>query len=401
MKFFAMIGQAFRSLGDHKGKTILMMLGPAVGAAALTIVLSVVEGSAHGMQSRVESFGHRSFMILAGDGMPPADLKITTLTLGDAEAIKKAHSDVQIVAPALQRRGVTVEFEGKHANAPVFGVTPVWHPSWNWKVIRGRSIEQEDLDQMRRVCLVGQTVKKAVFGDVDPVGKTIRVGKNNFTVIGELDDRGAGPSGGDMNNRVVIPLTTMMRRVANVDHVSHIRVVLRTSANMEEVAEILRNLLRKRHNIKPPQHDDFGIVTPKTISKMAVEISSTLKTLLLVTALVCLLGGGAVVMAIMLMSVSERTNEIGIRRAVGATRRNIMIQFLSEAVLSTAAGGIVGFALGMGGLAILVKMTQMKPIFSPTTVLLGIAVSVVIGVVFGLVPAYRAARLQPVDALRD
>jgi putative ABC transport system permease protein len=254
---------------------------------------------------------------------------------------------------------------------------------------------------MRRVCLIGQTVKEEIFGDVDPVGKTVRLGKSGFTVVGELARRGSGPSGGNMDNRLVIPLTTMMRRVANVQHVSHIRVVLKDSPKMQEIAEKLRKLLRRRHNIQPPEQDDFGIVTPKTISKMTVEISSTLKTLLFVTAVICLLGGGVVVMAIMLMSVSERTNEIGIRRAVGATRRDILIQFLSEAVVSTTAGGVVGFAIGMGAMGAMLKLSKMQPVFTPWAILWGVVTSMLIGVVFGLLPAYRAARLQPVDALRD
>jgi len=401
MKLFKMINQAFLSLGTHKGKTILMMLGPAIGAAALIVVLSVVEGSSRGMRSRVKSFGDANFMILAGDGMPPADLSVTTLTVEDAKAIEEAHPHVKVASPGLQRRGMSVEFEGNYTNVPVFGVTPTWQPAWNWKVSRGRSIEGEDLTQMRRVCLIGQTVKEEIFGDVDPLGKTVRLGKSGFTVVGELARRGSSPSGGNMDNRLVIPLTTMMRRVANVQHVSHIRVVLKDSSKMQEIAEVLRKLLRRRHNIQPPQEDDFGIITPKTISKMTVEISSTLKTLLIVTAVICLLGGGVVVMAIMLMSVSERTNEIGIRRAVGATRRDILIQFLSEAVVSTTAGGLVGFAIGMGAMGAMLKLSKMQPVFTPWAILWGVVASVLIGVVFGLLPAYRAARLQPVDALRD
>lgn len=401
MRSLSMIRQALFSLANHKGKTLLMMLGPAVGVAALTIVVNVVEGSNQQMKTRVGSFGSKAINVVAGDGTPPPELDVTTLTLDDARAIEKQIPESVIVAPGLQRRGFPIEHEGNYSHVIAFGVTPAWKTAWNWKVSRGRPINGEDLTGMKRVCVVGQTVRREVFGGADPLGKTLRVGKSAFTVIGELPSRGASPCGGDMDNRVLLPLTTMMRRVANVDHISHIRVVLKKTSMLPSVAKKLRKIMRKRHDIQPPEEDDFGIITPKTISKITVEISHTLKTLLFVVALVCLLGGGVVVMSIMLMALSERTHEIGLRRALGATRRDILTQFLSEAVLATTAGGFLGLALGVGGLGLLTHLGKTPPAFSVAAVGLGIGASAVIGTLFGLLPALRAARLQPVDALRD
>jgi putative ABC transport system permease protein len=397
----SMIRQALRLLGAHKGKTFLMMLGPAVGVACLTVVLGVVEASGRKMGKRVRTFGAGAINVIAGDATPPPDLDVTTLTLGDARAIEREVEGVRSVASALQRRGMDLEHEGKYTRAAVFGVTENWQPSWRWKISRGRPIQKRDLLRKARICVVGQSVKEKLFGGADPLGKTIRVGKINFRVVGELAKRGASPCGGDMDNRINIPLSTMMRRVANVDHIAVIRVLLEDRSKMSETAADIRTLLRKRHHINPPEPDDFGVVTPKLIGKMASEVSSTLETLLIVVAAVCLLGGGVVVMNIMLMAVSERQSEIGIRRAVGASQADIRAQFLAESVLATAIGGLGGVVLGLAVSYLLAGMGAGRAAVSWVPFVAGPAVSVVVGGIFGLLPAQRAARLLPVEALRD
>ena len=230
----------------------------------------------------------------------------------------------------------------------------------------------------------------------------LRVGKVNFTVIGELTRRGAGsPCGGDMDNRVVLPLTTMIRRVVNVDHLSVIRITFDDPSRMGRVAESVRRLLRKRHSIHPPDPDDFGVVTPKLIGRLAGQVSATLRTLLVVVALLCLLGGGVVVMNIMLMAVSERRAEVGIRRAVGATRKDILGQFLAEAIVATTGGGVIGLAFGLGVVGVLTAVSGARPVVSWISPVSGLLVSVLVGTLFGILPARRAADLQPVEALRE
>jgi putative ABC transport system permease protein len=401
MKRTAMLNQAARALITNKKKMILMSLGPAIGVAALTVVIGIVEGSGRKMGQRVRSFGTAAINLVAGDNMPPPDMDVTTLTLADARAVKREIKGIRMIAPALQRRGMNLEHGANYTTAAVFGVTETWQPSWNWKVARGRNIQKKDLTRKSRVCAVGHTVKKALFGAADPLGKTLRVGKINFTVVGVLARRGSSPCGSDMDNRIIIPLTTMMRRVANVDHIAMVRIVVADRTRIKAVTRQVRALMRKRHRIKPPDEDDFGIITPKVIGKLAGSVGQTLRILLWIVAAVCLLGGGVVVMNIMLMAVSERQSEIGIRRAVGATRRDIRGQFMIEAALVTSLGGLVGIFWGVFILLWLRSQTETQAVLSWIPLVVGFVSAATIGIVFGVLPAQRAANLQPVEALRE
>jgi putative ABC transport system permease protein len=401
MKLGAMIGQAFHGLAIYKGKTVLMMLGPAIGVAALITVISIVQGSGRQTQKQLASFGARSINLIAGDPNPPADANVTTLTLADARAVKRNISGVERVAPAL-RSDMELAHRGAYTDAAVFGCTPEWLPAWNWKVARGRNLERADLAKKARVCVIGQTITRTLFGGKNPLGKTLRLGKTTFTVVGELERRGAGsPCGADMDRRVMTPLTTMMRRVRNVDHISVIRITLAQGADLQRVARQIRILMRKRHNIHPPEMDDFGVVTPKLLGALPGQVSDTLKTLLFVVGIVCLLGGGVVVMNIMLMAVSERRAEVGLRRAVGATQTDILGQFLWEAITATTAGGIVGLLLGLGAVTVIAKTAAARPTLTWLPLLAGFLVSLLVGALFGILPARRAAAMQPVEALRQ
>ena len=253
---------------------------------------------------------------------------------------------------------------------------------------------------MAKVCVVGATVKRELFDDADPVGEFIYVNKVRLRVKGVLKPRGASPMGGDFDNYLILPITTAMRRVMNVDYVGAIRIITRDVSLMRSQAKTIRALIHKRHHITPPQEDDFRIITPMIIAGLARGISRTLSILLIALAGLILVVGGVVLMNILLISVSERTKEIGLRRALGATRRDIFLQFLIESLTVTFLGLALGCGLGWGVSRLVTCFTKMPAVVSWQPFVLGVVLALLVGTFFGIQPARRAARLHPVEALR-
>jgi putative ABC transport system permease protein len=279
-------------------------------------------------------------------------------------------------------------------------VEPNWHEAWNWDVTHGEEISDEDVAVMARTCVIGETVKRELFGDADAVGENLYVNKISLTVKGVLEGRGTSPMGSDFDNRIIVPITTTMRRVMNVDYVGAVRIITEDPSLIPKQAEAIRALIHERHHITPPEEDDFRIITPIVIAELARGTSRTLSILLIALAALSLLVGGVVMMNILLISVVERTNEIGVRRAVGATRRDIFTQFLIESLAVTIMGMVLGSGLGFGICNLLAHTTEI-PVFVtwlPFAVAVGFAL--LVGTVFGVQPARRAARLHPTDALR-
>ena len=254
---------------------------------------------------------------------------------------------------------------------------------------------------MSRTCVIGSSVQRDLFGGSDPVGKSLYINKISLTVKGVLQHRGtAGGAGGDFDNRVIIPITTAMRRVMNADHIGAIRIVSEDTSLMAQQAEQIEQIIRERHHIRPPREDDFRMITPTIIAELARGTSRTLSMLLIALAGLSLLVGGVVLMNILLISVAERTAEIGLRRALGATRRDVFVQFLTESLSVTFLGMLLGSLLG-GVVAIgIAKLTPMPAVVSWEPFALAIGFALLVGTFFGVQPARRAARLHPVEALR-
>lgn len=391
------------SLAANKLRTFFMMAGTMVGIAALTVIMALGKGTEKQVAKRVESFGPRAMMLVAGGGktLGPPDSNVSTLSLADLAAIREEVPGLELVTPQAWQTSATLRRENQQIEAPMWGVEPQWHDAWNWYPAQGDGITDEDVATMARVCVLGSSVQRDLFGDTDPIGQSLYINKVSVTVKGVLERRGTtGGGGGDFDNRILLPITTAMRRVLNVDYLGGIRILTKDPAQMGQQAEQIAALLRARHRITPPAEDDFRITTPLVIAEVARGTSRTLSLLLIALAGLSLLVGGVVLMNIMLISVAERTKEIGLRRAVGATRRDIFAQFLTESLGVTFLGMLLGSGLGWGISVALGKLTPLTAVMSWEPLALAVGFALLVGVFFGVQPARRAARLHPVEALR-
>ena len=403
MRLLQIAGEGFRALGTHRLRTFFMMVGTLVGVAALTVVVSMGKGTERKIMERIESFGPRAIMLIAGGGkdLPPPDLSVTTLKLEDADAVRREIDGLEIVSPMAWSFRVDARREANQYQATLWGVEASWHDAWNWYTQEGDGIWDQDVATLARVCVIGQTIKRELFGDAPAIGERIYVNTVSFQVKGVLEPRGASPMAGeDFNNRVIVPITTALRRVLNVDHLGAIRIVTKDPTRMAQQAEAIRALIHDRHHITPPQEDDFRIVTAATIAELARGTSGTLTLLLSALAGLSLVVGGVVLMNILLISVKERTKEIGLRRAVGASQRDVFVQFLAESLTVTLLGMAAGLLIGWGICIVLPRFIPLPIVMSWEPVALAAVAALAVGTFFGIQPARRAARLNPVEALR-
>jgi putative ABC transport system permease protein len=404
MRLARIAGEGIQSLGLNKLRTFFMMAGTIVGVAALVVIMAIGKGTERKVMKRVENFGPRAMMLIAGGGkdLPPPDMTVTTLTLEDAEAIRQQIEGLETVTPQAWRFDMDLKHASRQTRAVVWGVEPQWHDAWNWDTVEGDPITAEDVATLARVCVIGSAVKRDLFDSQDPLGKELYVNQVRLTVKGVLEHKGVGGMGGvgEFDNRIIIPVTTAMRRVMNVDYIGAIRIITRDAARMPEQAEQIRQLVHERHHIMPPQEDDFRIITPTIIAEIVRGTSASLSILLIALAALSLLVGGVVLMNILLISVAERTKEIGLRRALGATRRDIFAQFLTESLAVTLLGMVLGSTLGIAVAALLPRLTPIMAVPSWEPLVLALVFALLVGTFFGVQPARRAARLRPVEALR-
>ena len=407
MKPRRMVGQALRGLNRNRLRTFFMMVGIMVGITVFTVVASAGMGARERIMDRVRVFGLENMMVWAGG--PTDQTRIggmgstvtATLKLEDAEAIRNEVRGVWEVAPFSRGGQADVRWRDRSFESPVFGVTPEWADVWDWYIDRGSFITYEDNELMARTAAIGPTVVRELFGDEDPLGQVIQVGGVPFEITGIMLEKGTSAGGGDMDNRVFVPLTTYMRRVANVNYLSAIRVQVEGVRDMEPAAADIAALLRERHNLGPGIPDDFRVTTPTEITAMVEEMQGTFDLFLILVAGIALVVGGVVVANIMLLSVSERRREIGLRRAVGAKARHIQGQFLLESVAVTFLGGIAGLLLGVAGNLLLERITDTPALLTWHVMVAAILFSTVVGLAAGLHPARKAAAMAPVDALRS
>jgi len=402
MRILRIAKEGARALAANKLRTFFMMAGTIIGIAALTVIMAVGKGTEKKVMKRVNAFGTHAIMITAGGGkgFSPPQEGITTLRLEDAEAIGTQIGGVDVVAPFAVKRGMSIKAGVNQVQTTVMAVAPEWHDAWEWYAADGEPITAEDTAAMSRVCLLGTLTAKDLFGDQNPIGEYIQIGDVRFKVKGILQERGVSPMGDEFDRRLVIPLTTGLRRLFNQDHITNIRVKVKDSGGIESIATEVRQLLHERHHITPPREDDFAIFSAADIAKMARGISGTLTYLLGALAGLSLLVGGIVLMNILLISVGERIKEIGLRRAVGATRRDVFSQFLTESLAVTISGMVLGSVLGWAVSIILARVTQFPVVISWEPFALALGFAMIVGVFFGVQPARRAARLKPVEALR-
>jgi putative ABC transport system permease protein len=405
MKTRRIIADAIKNLAKYKLRTFLMMVGIIIGIVALTMVLSIGLGAKKLVMERVEKFGLESIMVSATAGtqlsqQSASASQITTLTQGDADYLRKEIREIEDLAEFNRKGNASINYFEKSTSAAVFGVTPSWAFVWDWDVTEGEFITAEDLASLNRVCLIGPTVKKELFGDTNPIGEQIQVGNVQFEIKGVLAPKGTSPGGGDMDNRVMVPLSTFLRRVANVDYLAGIKILLKPGTDISETGTKITEILRERHSISDGIPDDFTVTTPTEVTVMAEKVSGTFNLFLLLLAGISLLSGGIVVANIMFISVNERKKEIGLRKAVGANMKDIMNQFLVESSAVTFLGGILGIIIGLAGAKILNLIMQMPVSVSPVSMIAGVIFSTLVGIIAGMQPARRAAKLMPVDTIK-
>jgi len=408
MNIGASVQIALRALRVNKLRSALTMLGIIIGVSAVIAMMAVGSGARERIAEQIRSIGSNVIIILSGSttsgGIRLGSGSVLTLTEDDATAIAREVPAAEAAAPTM-RGTAQVVFGNQNWSTVIQGATPEYLVVREWPVVSGRDITPQDVDGAAKVVLLGQTVAGNIFGDSDPLGEIIRIKKVPFTVVGVLAAKGQSAWGQDQDDIVVIPLSTAKRKVlgvsqANARSVGAIIVRARGPEWMDEAVEQMTVLLRQRHRLQPGQEDDFTVRNLSEVFAAQEESARTMSLLLGAIASVSLLVGGIGIMNIMLVSVTERTREIGIRMAVGARERDILTQFLIEAVTLSLIGGIVGIGLGVGGSALLSLLAQWETLIAPKAILLAFVFSTVVGVFFGYYPARKAASLDPIEALR-
>jgi hypothetical protein len=392
---------AWASLIANKMRSILTMLGIIIGVAAVIALVSIGNGVKQDIQNSISSLGSNLLMVMPGaprtPGVRPTAGSMKSLKVADYEAIAKLDG-VKAVSPMTNGAYVVI-YQNKNWTTSVSGVNANYLDVNNWTMKSGRFLSNKNIQNRERVAVIGKTVAKNLFGDEDPVGAEIRVKNIPFRVIGVLNSKGSGAMGNDQDDMVIIPYTTAMERVDGIDYLRMLYVVAKDENGIDRLQSDIENLLRVRHGIKDTNLDDFNIQNMNSIMETMEETTGTLTLFLGAVAAISLVVGGIGIMNIMLVSVTERTREIGIRKALGATYFVIVTQFLIEAVVISLMGGLIGIALGIGASKLISLASGMSTVISVPTIVISFAFSMAIGLVFGIYPARKAAKLNPIDAL--
>lgn len=392
---------AWASLVANKLRSLLTMLGIIIGVAAVIALVSIGNGVKQDIEDSISSLGSNLLVVLPGAPRTPgarsSQGSMKSLKISDYEAIAKLEG-VKAASPMTNGSYVVI-YQNKNWTTSVAGVNSNFQDVNNWTMTSGRFFSDKNVQNRERVAVVGQTVVKNLFADEDPVGKEIRVKNIPFRVIGVLKSKGNGTMGNDQDDTVLIPYTTSMERVEGIDYLRRVYVVAKDDEGIDRLQADIENLLRVRHNIKDTNLDDFNIQNMKSIMETVAQTTGTFTLFLGAVAAISLVVGGIGIMNIMLVSVTERTREIGVRKALGATYSVIVTQFLIEAVVISLMGGFIGIAFGIGASKVIGMVSGMSTIVSVPTIIMSFAFSMAIGLIFGIYPARKAAKLNPIDAL--
>ena len=399
---------AVRALRVNKLRSTLTMLGIIIGVGAVIAMVAIGSGAQARVAEQLQALGANMIFVFPGSttsgGLRAGAGSSISLTEEDAWTIQRDVQGVVVAAPTMRGSGQLV-WGNLNWSTMIVGVTPEYFDARDWPMTSGRVFTQEDVDGAAKIAILGQTVAQSLFGDTDPIGQTVRVKKLLCTVVGVLDSKGQNTFGQDQDDVIVIPLTTAKRKVlgvslANARTVNGISIKVADNEDLKEVQQHIRDLVRQRHRLQPGQDDDFGIRSAAEMVQTKDEQAQLMTKLLMSIASVSLLVGGIGIMNIMLVSVTERTREIGLRMAVGARGRDILTQFLVEALTVALIGGSIGVLAGLGASFALAYFGEWRTVVSPPAILLAFTFSGLIGIFFGFYPARKAAGLNPIDALR-
>jgi putative ABC transport system permease protein len=382
-----------------------MMAGVTVGIASLTILGSIGESTRLETMKRFKNMlgTFDTVIIRPGAGKNRGMVSLTnvdqTLTFSDADAVEHLPA-VRQLARLQNAFDIDVKYRDRDATPAIFGVSPNFLELRGDQVAEGRFFSDEENRALTRVAIVGSDARAALFPDDDPLGKTIRVGDVPFEVIGVLRPRGAGPAGGSLDNLVFIPVNTASKRLFNRDFLTMLIAQIRDPSQPQSAVGQISSLLRSRHHLTGAALDDFNLTSPHAVMSQVTRLGASLRRLLKIVAVLAMLVAGIVIFSITLIGISERRREIGIRRAVGAVQSAVLLQFLCEAMTLSFAGGLAGIAIGIGGTQMIAQWQHLPFLIERKTVLLAAGISVMLGIVCALYPAWKASKLNPVDALR-
>ena len=403
MNFAALLTLGAQALTRNRMRAALTVLGIVIGVAAVIAVLAIGQGARAAVQAQIRALGANTLSVIPGTvtagGARGGMGGITTMTLEDAEAIRKEVPSIAAVAPMVRTVGQVV-YGNSNWGTSIQGTTAGFTDIRQWPVENGAFITDSDVRGAAKVAVLGASVVRELYGDIDPVGTTIRIKDIPFRVVGVMSVKGGSGWGGDTDDTVIIPVTTAQRKLMGITHVNNITTSVVSENQVATATEQITELMRQRHKIRPGMPDDFFIRTQLDAASTADQTSQVMTMLLASIAAVSLLVGGIGIMNIMLVSVTERTREIGIRRAIGAKRKDILAQFLIEAAFLSLAGGAFGVVIGVVAASLVSSFARWPTMVQPEAVLLAFGFSSLVGLFFGFYPAKRASQLDVIEALR-
>ncbi len=401
-KFMTILKVGLKAIARNKLRSTLTALGIIIGVACVIAMIAVGQGSQASIQAQISSLGTNFLMIFPGVATQSGARIFTgqsTITDDDVDAVRAECPSVAYVTP-VSRSAAQIVNGNLNWGTSVQGVGVEWPFVRSWNVEKGAFFSDSDVRAAAKVCILGSTVANALFEGQDPIGQMVRIKNFPFRVVGVLETKGGNTMGQDQDDTVIAPYTTVMRLLKKTMKIDMFMASATSRAAVDEAQKEIEALLRQRHRLQPGQDSDFMIRSQQEIAQTADETSRTLSVLLASAASISLLVGGIGIMNIMLVSVTERTREIGVRMAIGAKGRDILTQFLIEALTLSVAGGAIGIALGMGASRVLAWKARWPILLSPAAVVLAFGFSAAIGIFFGFYPARKASRLDPIEALR-
>ncbi len=390
---------ALRAIRRNLMRSFLTILGIVIGVAAVITMVTLGNGATKSVSDQISSMGSNMLIVIPGQRFGPGSEGAPSFKSADVDAIRNQITAVERVAPMVNKT-VTAVYQANNWSTVVYGSSNDYFQAGNWELADGRSFSETEERAGKAVCVIGETVREKLFSRQNPVGSEIRIKQFACEVVGLLRSKGQSAMGSDQDDVVVMPLRTVQRRLTGSQDINRLTVSAKNGASIDAVKNQLTLLMRERRNIGESEEDDFRVMDTRQIAETLTSTTKILTMLLGAVAAVSLLVGGIGIMNIMLVSVTERTREIGIRLAIGALEREVLLQFLIEAVVLSSIGGLIGIALATGASIVLAGLMNVPYLFDPGINLLSFLFSAAIGVIFGYFPARRAAGLNPIDALR-